>query len=302
MENVYKIKSLAEEYAGIGLSDDLTKEQRQEYKMLKTGWKMENSVVSNENETKHTSSISTEEVMSRNDVMSDCNVLLGMLNIRSINSNSDKVYKMIQDGLDILVLVETWHGSTENVSVKSSMPPGFRYVDFLRLNDPHHGGIIVFFKSNFKYKKIDLPPFDTFEVVALKFVINSKDFVLLSLYRPGSVQVNALFLEELSKVLDNITLLSSSILLVGDFNVHIERCNDRHANRLLDLFETFNLTNLISEPTHERGGTLDLVVCSENFHVLISNIFPSGVYSDHSLIHVSIPIKRICLKKSSQIS
>ncbi|ESN93048.1 hypothetical protein HELRODRAFT_165205 [Helobdella robusta] len=228
MKNVYKIKSLAEEYAGIGLSDDLTKEQRQEYKMLRTGWKMENSVVSNENETKYTSSISTEEVMSRNDVMSDCNVLLGMLNIRSINSNSDKVYEMIQDGLDILVLVETWHGSTEN---------------------------------------IDLPPFDTFEVVALKFVINSKGFVLLSLYRPGSVQVNALFFEELSKVLDNITLLSSSILL-------------------LDLFETFNLTNLISEPIHEQSGTLDLVVCSENFHVSVSNIFPSGVYSDHSLIHL----------------
>ncbi|ESO10508.1 hypothetical protein HELRODRAFT_183537 [Helobdella robusta] len=32
MRNVYKMKTIADKFAGVGLSDDLTKEQRQEYK------------------------------------------------------------------------------------------------------------------------------------------------------------------------------------------------------------------------------------------------------------------------------
>jgi len=219
-------------------------------------------------------------------------MLLGLLNIRSILSKSDTIYEILLDGLDFLVLVETWHGSSDNLSIKLAMPPGYHYIDSLRPHDPYHGGLIIFFRSYFKYKRIDLPLFISFEAMAVKFFINGKDCVMLALYRPGSVQPNAMFFTELVSVLEHISLLSSRILLAGDFNVHVERNNDPHAVNLLEIFDMFQLINHINQPTHISGGTLDLIVSTHDFPVYNSRIFPSGLYSDHSLIYVTLPMTR----------
>ncbi|ESO11717.1 hypothetical protein HELRODRAFT_166735 [Helobdella robusta] len=286
MRNVYNMKTIADKFAGVGLSD-LTKEQRQEYKTFVEKAK---SMQSDDKENFlyrvrgpvgrwkiiQFKKIHLNNCLSKNKVIKDlatdatknkCNILLGLLNIRSVNSKSDIIYELIQEGLDIFVLVETWHGSTDNISVKSSIPSGYRYVDFLRLNDPRHGGIIVVFRSNFIYKLIELPVLTTFEAVAIKMVVNNKDFVLLALYRPGSAQVSSTFFDELIFVLENIIILSLNVMLVGDFNIHVEINKDRHTVNLIEVFEMFQLTNYINESTHVLGGTLDLVVTSHNFEI-----------------------------------
>ncbi|ESO06004.1 hypothetical protein HELRODRAFT_160110 [Helobdella robusta] len=232
------------------------------------------------------------EINDNND--KDCNIInrnltLGLLNIRSLISKTDTIYDLIHGGLDIFVLVETWHGSSNNISVKSSMPPGYSYVDFLRINDPHHGGLIIYFSNEFKFKKIDLPIFSSIEALAVKLFISNKDFVLLALYRPGSVLVSNLFFEEFLCLLENITSFSLNILL-GDFNIHLEKQEDRHTVNLLEILEMFQLKNLIDEPTHEHGGILDLIICSQDFQISDIKIFPSGTFSDHSLIQVNIPL------------
>ncbi|ESN94475.1 hypothetical protein HELRODRAFT_164327 [Helobdella robusta] len=264
MRNVYKFKSL-KEFSHVGLNYDLTKDQRQEFKSFVDKAKVMEREENNQNflfkvrgqleDCKNTEKTSVNikyfknlEINDNND--KDCNIInrnltLGLLNIRSLISKTDTICDLIHDGLDIFVLVETWHGSSNNISVKSSMPLGYSYVDYLRINDLHHGGLIIYFSNEFKFKKIDLPIFCSFEALAVKLFISNKDFVLLVLYRPGSVLVSNLFFEEFLCLLENITFFSLNIILLGDFNIHIEKQEDRHTVNLLEILEMFQLKTLI---------------------------------------------------------
>lgn len=222
------------------------------------------------------------------------NVMLGLLNARSISSKVDSVHGLIYDGLDILVLTETWHGLVGNISVSLAMPPGYRFVDYIRQHDPGHGGLIIYFRKEYKYKKLILPLFVTFEVVAVRLTVNGTTFILIAIYRPGSVQLTVSFYQELVSVLEYVTILDSNILLMGDFNVHVEKTEDPHSIRLGEILDTFQLVNHIKEPTHVLGGILDLVISSHNIPVTNVKIFPSGVISDHSFITVETSIKTTC--------
>ena len=232
-----------------------------------------------------------------NDNKKMSNIQLGLLNIRSITSSVDRIYELLHEGLDVLVLTETWHGSSDSISLRLAMPPGYSFVDFLRQHDPYHGGLIIFFRSVYKYIKLDLPPLETFEALAVKLVINKIDIFLLAIYRPGSKKVTALFFQELSSVLEHMTTLGRFVLLVGDLNIHIEIGNDLHTISLLETFDSFNMQNVVNEPTHECGGILDLIVSTHNFPVSSCKVYPSNIYSDHGFVSALLPIPRPPIKK-----
>ena len=56
----------------------------------------------------------------------------------------------------------------------------------------------------------------------------------------------------------------------------------------MDIFEQFKLVNRVTESTHIKGGTLDLIVSTHNLPTNHCKIFPSGTFSDHSLINVGL--------------
>ncbi|ESO12279.1 hypothetical protein HELRODRAFT_158761 [Helobdella robusta] len=194
--------------------------------------------------------------------------------------------------MDVLVLVETWHGLAGDVAVGLAKPPGFSFVDFVRPHDPAHGGLVIYFRSTFGCNKITLPVFTTFEAIAIKLKIERYNFILLSIYRPGSAQIFTSFFNELISVLEHITMMN--IILMGDFNVHVERMDDPHTIRLLEIFDMFDLVNHVKGKTHSHGGTLDLIVSSRSFPVAEISIHPSEVYSDHGCIVAKITIPRSC--------
>ncbi|ESO01118.1 hypothetical protein HELRODRAFT_175149 [Helobdella robusta] len=185
----------------------------------------------------------------------DLKIGLGLLNIRSIISKYEMVCDIICGELDILVLTETWHGSSDEFAVRCAMPPGYKFVDYVRPHDPYHGGIIIYFKKEFIYKPVELPAVITFEAVAIKLRVNKSDFILLSIYRPGSVPPSPSFFSELANVLEVLSLLSDKIVVAGDFNVHMERKDDPNTVSLNEVFDCFQLVNRINEPTHELGGS-----------------------------------------------
>ncbi|ESO11735.1 hypothetical protein HELRODRAFT_166759 [Helobdella robusta] len=53
----------------------------------------------------------------------------------------------IFDGLDVMVLTETWHGLAGNFAIGLAKSPGFQFVDYIREHDPGHGGLIVYFRK-----------------------------------------------------------------------------------------------------------------------------------------------------------
>ncbi|ESO00429.1 hypothetical protein HELRODRAFT_175852 [Helobdella robusta] len=197
-------------------------------------------------------------------------LVLGLLNVRSMISKVDSLYELIFNGLDILVPTETWHGLPGNVSVNLAMPPGYRFVDFVRPHDPGHGSLIVYFCSEFIYKKIGLPLFATFKVITVKLVMGDNDYIMVAIYQPGSVQITASLFSEFVSLLENIAI-----------------CITILQKQLMYLVICY------------------LVISLHNISVLETTVFPSEVYSDHSFIEAktSVPKKRReFIRKQFQLS
>ena len=103
---------------------------------------------------------------------------------------------------------------------------------------------------------------------------------ILLVYRPPGLSTS-LFLEEFSKLLEYITAdqRQKRLLIVGDFNIHVDNPNDTTAMQFLDLLDCFNLVQHVSEKTHAYGHTLDLFVSMDHF---VNDVRMSDpVSSDH---------------------
>ena len=81
------------------------------------------------------------------------------------------------------------------------------------------------------------------------------------------------------------------IILVGDFNVWVDVEGNLDAKKLLKVMNTFGLSQLIHEPTHDDGHTLDHVYV--NKYQLDLNVHVEerlGVRTDHFPIVVNVPV------------
>ena len=82
------------------------------------------------------------------------------------------------------------------------------------------------------------------------------------------------------------------VVVGGDLNVHVEDPSDASAARLSDLFHAMDMKQHVTQPTHQAGGTLDLIVTFSDFNVDDLNVDPPGAVSDHSLITCNLPYRR----------
>lgn len=82
---------------------------------------------------------------------------------------------------------------------------------------------------------------------------------MLTLYRPPRLKKKALSLI-FGELLSKITVDYDSILISGDFNIHIDNTTDHFAEQFFDILSTFEFIQHTAGPTHNHGYTLDLVI------------------------------------------
>ena len=111
---------------------------------------------------------------------------------------------------------------------------------------------------------------------------------MLAVYRPGSESITNEFFDEFSTLLETLSTFNSQLLVVGDFNVHIDNVDDIQGRRLLTLISDFDLHQSVREPTHVQGHILDLVITRSDCAVKDIHVEPPSL-SDHGLITFSIP-------------
>ena len=132
------------------------------------------------------------------------------------------------------------------------------------------------------------------QLLELSLTIYSKKYTLVTIYRPEPVAKHwytmSTFFKELNDLLSHYNMLKNEVILIGDFNIHVNDTNNRHAKKLLDIFDTFNLTQHINEPTHKHGNTLDLLVTRKKTRV--TNFTVSSQLSDHNNIIFRLDLKK----------
>ena len=81
------------------------------------------------------------------------------------------------------------------------------------------------------------------------------------------------------------------IIIAGDFNIHVQKCDDIEALRLQELLTSFDcLQNVPAVPTHRAGGTLDLVITKSDQLIDSLMVQPPDILSDHSLLSWQLPL------------
>jgi len=100
----------------------------------------------------------------------------------------------------------------------------------------------------------------------------------LNIYRPP--KYCASFLDDFTELLSIVCIDFDGLIIVGDFNIHVDNPEDRGAKELFCVIDNFGLTQHVKGPTHNRGHTLDLIV-SKGLN--ISKVVVTDVaLSDHS--------------------
>lgn len=162
----------------------------------------------------------------------------------------------------------------------------------------HGGGVCIYLRSTINYKpRADLEA-DNIEALCIEILKpNSKPFAVISCYRPPNSNVDQFF-NSLSTLIERLDHEDKELYILGDLNCNfIAEQKDHPTNKLIQLSEDFQLTQLINEPNRitEKSRTLiDVVLTNTRNRVADSGVLHLGI-SDHSLIYVirkiSIPFK-----------
>ena len=72
----------------------------------------------------------------------------------------------------------------------------------------------------------------------------------------------------------------SEFLLLGDFNIHVDKLHDEEAVTFCDFLSSFGLQNHILFPAHKSQNILDLVITHESTEI-VSNFMQGEMISDH---------------------
>lgn len=218
----------------------------------------------------------------------------GLLNIRSLANKVDDVIAIQREhAIHVLLLVETWHDS-DSVSLQRMRSARLTVLERARPRKradsllTNHGGVVAIASPNVKMKRLTFPSPSTFECLAFRITSRSASAVIIQIYRTGPV--STLFFNELSNIIDLFITLTEPLFIAGDLNIHVENRSDPHANTLLQLLQAYGLVCHVRAPTHDRGGTLDLVVSRADLPAPPTDILDLGL-SDHCLVvwHSSLP-------------
>lgn len=157
-------------------------------------------------------------------------VSLGLINARSVNKRAAEIHYFLHStSISVLAITETWftidHGSDD---LRAFGPDGYSAVHVPRCGSKG-GGVAILYQNTIP---VDPPPLDltisatTFEWLSLSLVVNSVSIRRFFVYRPPRSFIPT-FLTEFSHLLDLVIDMPGKLLVVGDFNLHVDLAEDK---------------------------------------------------------------------------
>ena len=212
------------------------------------------------------------------------------LNIRSLKKKL-QVYLTLSclTILMFLLLLETWLCNGDNIVLNELLPPGYdiRHVDRGRRD----GGVAPIYKKDISFRNIvTTNEITQFELLDCIIKVNKLSTSVVVVYRPPPSCKNGLsyedFAVEWASYIEQFVEVQEELLIVGDFNIHVDSSN----NESQSFLDILNANGLIQ---HQKGHILDLVITREHINLLKRPpvVFISGVSdvkSSSSLDHFAV--------------
>jgi len=167
---------------------------------------------------------------------------LGLLNACSVDKRNAIIPDQIfSSGLDFVAVTETWLNVTHgDFILKKVCPPGY-----LSLHVPRPpgvkkrgGGVGFIFRSSYAASLVSSSTSPTsFELMDVSIRSSCKKFRLLIIYRPPDGKGRpafSVFLSEFRLLLESSINLGVKVVIVGDFNIHVDIAEDSKARQFLE--------------------------------------------------------------------
>ena len=145
------------------------------------------------------------------------------------------------------------HLKRDDVTTGELCPSGYRFVHTPRPVGTG-GAVGLLYKQGCCTKtRMCQHSFRSFECMDFTF-INRKSILPLVVYRrPGTGAAIGFFFEEFSSLLEEVVVCSEKLLIIGDFNFHMDDTSDSYAAQFGTLLELFNLKQHVTVATHRSG-------------------------------------------------
>jgi hypothetical protein len=238
---------------------------------------------------------------------------LSLLNARSVAGKCVLLSEYIIDkGVDILAITETWLREGDEPLINDLLPPGFKYLGVPRPTSKgaRGGGVGFVIRADLD---VDLSPqsvFSTFESCTIR--LNGKCRMTMTLiYRPPPSRKNgftpARFFQELEEYMSQLCVsVPGQLCFLGDFNIHFDLPDDPQRRQMADLITSLDLQQHIYGATHRAGHTLDLVITrNDTQRSLVRSVEIQDIgISDHYavscqvLINPDIVASKTCMARS----
>ena len=217
-----------------------------------------------------------------------------------MNKNGFKLkHHVVDHDCDIAAVTKTWLPDNDviaNQIIGDTCPQGYRMFHTPRKLGQRGGGVGLMFKTSLDLRRVTkdvvASNFSAFEYC--EYLLKSTIWVrLVVVYRPPPSAANGLttaqFFRDFSTFLECLVLQPIEIIILRDFNFHVDYTSDRDANDFLDFLDAFDLSQHVVGSTHRSGHTLDFVITRQNSSVVQGSIiFPTWI-SDHSLLQTKQP-------------
>ena len=216
------------------------------------------------------------------------------MNARSIYNKLHSFQNYIQDkNTTICAITETWLSNDDNdLRYKEIPPSGYKILSRPWQNGTRGGGITVVYKVSLNIKECS-PSTQTSEIMEhMELTSNFKGVVcnIYIIYHIPNMRVIQ-FCSELSNLTKNNILEDHGhLIILGDFNIHMDKPEHPDTVTFKIFLESFDLVNYTTFPTHLSRHTLDLVIT--NSHGLIKSIEQGHYLSDHCFIDITLHVNR----------
>lgn len=211
---------------------------------------------------------------------------VGHMNVRSLINGFDNLKNYIlNNNFSLFAVSETWLTGYSRTDM-FSLPD---YIFIRKDRDGRGGGVGFFIKKSIKYTMIKFPQSTFLEQLWLSLNIRGKTYLLGVLYRPPKYNVVS-GLEALDYSLSLLMPTYDNTIIMGDLNIDLF-VDNMNSHQLNNIFETYDLNQLISEPTRVTNTSstlLDIIAISNDAIIGAINVVDVPEISDHFLTSCEI--------------
>ena len=214
-----------------------------------------------------------------------------------LNENKLENFLQIIDDNDLSVacITETWFDAKNGHFSHAIKRSGYELHHAYR-EDKRGGGAAIMYRKNMMVKEggASATEYTSFEYSSITVTLEAKKkLILVCIYRKQEVLFTA-FHDEFSAFMERTLRSGEIMLIVGDFNVWVDIEEDVDATRLKTLMNAYGLSQIVKEPTHRGGHTLDHIYINEYQMQIEHEVLtrPPDFTTDHFPQIIKIPLSQ----------